>query len=337
MDILRHTGRAELASFLGGSNAEADASQWGFAPYTEADLQKQLEQAPQIYGAAGQQAVEDVQDYVEGINAYVAEARVNPLLKPVEYDQIGKPIENWKPTDIIAIASLVGGIFGRGGGNELNSALTMQAFEARFGRKAGRKAWLGFRSKNDPEAPTTISKKFPYETEGAFASKGLALPDKGSVHPTAIASSSSAPASSPGSFGDLIVRSLREAGHASNWEMVSAKHSATGHPIGVLGPQVGYYVPQILMEEDLHGPGIDARGAAFAGRQPVRRARPRPRLRLERDDGDLRQRRHLRRAALQGQVPLPLQRQVQGDGKAGQDRELGCRTRSTRPNRARRR
>ena len=43
MDVLRHTGRAELASFLGGSNAGADASQWGFAPYTEADLEKQLD------------------------------------------------------------------------------------------------------------------------------------------------------------------------------------------------------------------------------------------------------------------------------------------------------
>ncbi len=32
-----------------------------------------------------------------------------------------------------------------------------------------------------------------------------------------------------------------------------------------MGPQVGYYNPQILMEEDLHGPGIDARGAAFPG------------------------------------------------------------------------
>ncbi|MBS1891667.1 MAG: penicillin acylase family protein, partial [Actinobacteria bacterium] len=42
MDVLRHTGRAELASFLGGSNAEADASQWGFAPYTEADLEGQI-------------------------------------------------------------------------------------------------------------------------------------------------------------------------------------------------------------------------------------------------------------------------------------------------------
>ena len=60
------------------------------------------------------------------------------------------------------------------------------------------------------------------------------------------------------------------------------------------------------------------------GGQPLRRARPRPRLRLERDDGDLRQRRHLRRGPLQGQVPLPLQGQVPGDGKALQDGELGA-------------
>ena len=38
-----------------------------------------------------------------------------------------------------------------------------------------------------------------------------------------------------------------------------------------MGPQVGYWSPQILMEEDIHapattqGPPIDARGAAFPG------------------------------------------------------------------------
>lgn len=268
MDVLRHTGRAELASFLGGSNASTDASQWGFAPYTEADLEKQLTQAPQLYGKSGQQAVEDVQSYVAGINAYIAAANADPkALEPSEYQLLGKPMEAWKPTDVIAIASLIGGIFGRGGGNELNSALTMEAFVERMGKKAGRKAWLGFRSKNDPEAPTTISKRFPYETRSAFAKRGLALPDPGSVKETkTIATSSGAPSGEgPDSFGAKIRASLESAGHASNWEMVSAPHSANGHPIGVLGPQVGYYVPQILMEEDLHGPGIDARGAAFAG------------------------------------------------------------------------
>jgi acyl-homoserine lactone acylase PvdQ len=264
MDVLRHTGRAELASFLGGSNAAADAGQWGFAPYTEADLQKQLEQAPQLHGQAGQQAVEDVQSYVDGINAYIAAASANPALKPAEYSLLNKPMEPWKPADVIAIASLIGGIFGRGGGNEVGSAEAMQALEARFGRKAGRRAWLGFRSKNDPEAPTTISKQFPYETRSAFAKRGLALPDPGSVRGTKVATASSGTAGA-GGFGAAIQRALRDGAHASNWELVSAKHSATGHPIAVMGPQVGYFVPQILMEEDLHGPGIDARGAAFAG------------------------------------------------------------------------
>ncbi len=267
MDVLRHTGRAELASFLGGSNAGTDASQWAFAPYTEADLEKQITQMPQIYGQAGQQAVEDLGAYVEGINAYIAAAKLDPALEPAEYALLKQSMQPWKPTDIIAIASLVGGIFGRGGGNELSSALTMQSFVERMGKKAGRKAWLGFRSKNDPEAPTTISKPFPYETQGAFSKKGLALPDRNSVKEVKTASASSAAAGGTGlgGVGARLQTAIEAAGHASNWELVSAKHSANGHPIAVMGPQVGYYVPQILMEEDLHGPGIDARGAAFAG------------------------------------------------------------------------
>jgi acyl-homoserine lactone acylase PvdQ len=267
MDVLRHTGRAELASFLGGSNAGADAAQWSFAPYTEADLEKQLAMAPKEYGQKGQQAVEDVTNYCEGINAYIAAADLNPALKPSEYSVLGKTIEPFKPTDIVAIASLVGGIFGKGGGNELNSALTMEAFVEHMGKAKGRKAWEDFRSKNDPEAPTTIAKKFPYETRSAFAKTGLALPEKNSVRETktASASSATAPATGLGTVGGRLQAALESAGHASNWELVSAKHSADGHPIAVMGPQVGYYIPQILMEEDLHGPGIDARGAAFAG------------------------------------------------------------------------
>lgn len=268
MDVLRHTGRAELASFLGGSNAGADASQWSFAPYTEADFEKQLTQMPQLYGQAGQQAVSDVDAYVEGINAYIAAANANPSLKPAEYTLLSKQIEPFKPTDVIAIGSLIGGIFGRGGGNELNSALTMQAMVDRMGRKAGEKAWLGFRSKNDPEAPTTVSKAFPYEQASAFSKRGLALPDRGTVRETKTATASSASAGSGdglGSVGGRLKAALESAEHASNWELVSAKKSASGHAIAVMGPQVGYYVPQILMEEDLHGPGIDARGASFAG------------------------------------------------------------------------
>jgi hypothetical protein len=269
MDVLRHTGRGQLSAFVGGSagNREMDRTQWAIAPYTEADLQKQIDLADDFYGEPGRQLQSDLDNYVAGVNTYIAEARMNPSLMPGEYAAFGKTgPEDWKGTDVIATASLIGGIFGKGGGREVRSALALQAFEKRFGRKRGRRAWLDFRSKNDPEAPTTIQgKHFPYETRSAFAKRGLALPDPGSVNFTPVAPPVSGRSTDYSSFGGALLRAAKYPPHASNWELVNAKNSATGHPIGVLGPQVGYYVPQILMEEDIHGGGLDARGATFPG------------------------------------------------------------------------
>ncbi len=275
MDILRHTGRGQLSSFIGGSpsNRAMDQDQWQFAPYTEADLQSQIDVAPTLYGQDGIDVVNDLKGYVDGINAYIDEALSDPSKLPAEYAALGTLPEPWTLTDSVAEASLIGGIFGKGGGRELDSALAMQAFVERFGRKAGRGAWLDFRTKNDPEAPTTvIGKRFPYQTESAFSKRGLALPDPGSVVEAGVAPARPAGAqetgAAPEGFGDIgaqLRKALRGPGHASNWELVAARESKTGHPIGVLGPQVGYYQPQILMEMDLHGPGMDARGATFPG------------------------------------------------------------------------
>ncbi len=289
MDVLRHTARATLASFAGGSlaNRQMDETQWQIAPYTEQDLQSQVDEAPKLYGAAGVQLVQDAQAYVDGINAYIQAADLNPLLLPGEYAAAGDGLpQPWSVTDVIAEASLIGGIFGKGGGSEVQSAQALLAIEARFGRKRGRKAWKDFREANDPEAPTTIIKqRFPYETTNAFAKRGLAIPDRNSVTFPAIgspsatapdaraASASATTGAAPlvrghgylANIGGELSKALNGPVHASNWELVAARHSANGHPLAVMGPQVGYYVPQILMEEDLHGPGIDARGAAFPG------------------------------------------------------------------------
>jgi acyl-homoserine lactone acylase PvdQ len=254
-----------------------DAAQWQIAPYTDADLQKQIDEAPNLYGSLGTQLVQRAGAFVDGINAYVDEALTNPNKMPAEYAAIGKLPTHWTVTDVIAEASLIGGIFGKGGGNEVRSAQLLQALQQRFGDNAGAAAWQDFRSKNDPEAPTTVlGTSFPYETTSAFAKSGLALPDPGSVQFTSPSSSSSSsssaaagglptPAASDRSIGAQLLRAFGAHPHASNWELVSAAHSTNGHPIGVLGPQVGYFVPEILMEEDLHGPGFDARGATFPG------------------------------------------------------------------------
>jgi acyl-homoserine lactone acylase PvdQ len=290
IDVLRHSARAELSAFAGGAagNRAMDRTQWMIAPYTEADLESQITNAKTLYGAEGEKFVKDGEEFVAGINTYIAEALVNPNKMPAEYAALGKAPTTWKLTDVIAEASLIGGIFGKGGGAEVRSALALQTFEKKFGKAAGRAAWKNFREANDPEAPTTIKKAFKYETGSPLAPTGLAMPDPGSVSfvedgeevgaPAASARRSPAPSSAftdtpdpeaipdDGSLGSgLLKQALQGPPHASNWELVNAKYSSNKHAIAVMGPQVGYYVPEVLMEEDLHGPEIDARGAAFPG------------------------------------------------------------------------
>src|SRR5204863_46140 len=140
-------GRAQLSGFAGGSNKAMDAEQWQIAPYTEADLQKQIDYAPVVYGQEGLQLQHDLADYVAGINQYISEARTDPNKMPSEYAALQQPLNDWQGTDVL----------------------------------------------------------------------------------------------------------------------VSAAKSQSGHPVVVMGPQVAYFMPEILMEEDLHGPGFDARGATFPG------------------------------------------------------------------------
>ncbi|HZU60675.1 MAG TPA: penicillin acylase family protein [Solirubrobacteraceae bacterium] len=294
IDVLRHVARAQLSSFVGGSpsNRAMDETQWEIAPYREADLQWQITHAKQDCqleappvgfpasqcGPLARTLKSDLHNFVGGINAYIRQATTDPSLLPAEYAAIGKLPQPWKPTDVIAEASLIGGIFGKGGGSEVRSAMVLQALQHRFGRLEGRRAWSDFREANDPEAPTTIlGRRFPYETAGAFSPRGLALPDPGSVTfpaPGKVTGGAGDRAGSSGSLANLgaeLLPLLHDPMHASNWELVSASHTVDHHPYAVMGPQVGYYVPEILMEEDLHapaskaGPALDARGAAFPG------------------------------------------------------------------------
>jgi acyl-homoserine lactone acylase PvdQ len=291
IDILRHLGRAELSSFIGGApgNRQMDAAQWAIAPYTEADLQRQFDLGDDLYGNRGRQLQDDALNYVAGINRYIAEARLDPTKMPGEYAAIGRPLgpDDWKVTDLIATASLVGGIFGQGGGRELAEGELLRSFVNRFGRKTGRRLWEQFAAFDDPDAPTTVKgQRFPYQTRPRKLAAGAEeVPDAGSFKPLVVApgqqggsSQGARPGSSPTLLPGMpplpgtpplpnlpIPGGLPLPKAMSNALLISGANSASGHPLAVFGPQVSYFAPEILMEEDLHGPGIDARGAAFPG------------------------------------------------------------------------
>jgi acyl-homoserine lactone acylase PvdQ len=280
IDILRHLGRAELSSFAGGAqgNRDFDRSQWAIAPYNESDLQQQFDLGDDIYGAQGAQLQQDALNYVAGINQYINEAKLNPLKMPAEYAAINRPLgpDPWKVTDLIATASLVGGIFGRGGGAELEWGQLLQSFQQKFGGTRGRQMWLQLRAVDDSKAPTTVhnGRRFPYRVMPRKTAAGsVALPDRGSVTTENVAPPLSSPSSSRsgggGSGGAGILGNLPgQRGFprsSSNALLVSGRYSKSGHPLAVMGPQVSYFAPEILMEQDVHAPTLDARGAAFPG------------------------------------------------------------------------
>ena len=204
IDVLRHLGRAQLSSFIGGApaNRAMDAEQWSLAPYTEADYQRQFDLGDDLYGDRGRQLQDDALSYVAGINQYIAEARLDPNKMPGEYVAIGRPQgpDDWKVTDLFSTASLVGGIFGKGGGRELAESQLLDAFKARFGAKKGRTLWEQFAAFDDPDAPTTVKgTRFPYQTKPKQRAKGAEEPpDPGSFKALEVSRSSTAPPATGG-------------------------------------------------------------------------------------------------------------------------------------------
>ncbi|MET9043221.1 penicillin acylase family protein [Streptomyces sp. NPDC004362] len=279
MDVFRHVGRGQLTSFAGGAAANQGLEQefWRNAPYTEADLQAQIDHAVASAGDRGRQALADVGAYLDGINAYI-DASDSGRYFPGEYVLTGHKdsitnagtIDHFKVTDMVALASVVGSLFGSGGGGEVSNAISLLAAQSKYGVEQGTKVWESFRERNDPEAVLTVhnGESFPYASKPDDP-QGEALPDAGSVTEEALvhdrtgsAATSGAARASKTAAATALTSAKRG---MSNALVVSGKYTASGHPVAVFGPQTGYFAPQLLMLQEIQGPGISARGASFAG------------------------------------------------------------------------
>jgi acyl-homoserine lactone acylase PvdQ len=290
MDVFRHLGRGQLTPFAGGAagNRQFEQEFWSTAPYNEADLQKQYDDADERYGADGVKMQQDIQAWVDGVNNYIDTIGI---AYPGEYVALGLawPTPRWKVTDVVATAAVVAGIFGTGGGGEMASALALLEAQAKYGVAEGTKVWESFRSQNDPEASTTVHNgaTFPYGTTGPNPA-GRAMPDLGSVTPeplvvdqTGSATSKKAQPKSSDAIkppnkaqGKESLKGIFDSGvfpegfgpkGMSNALMVSGAHTESGNPIAVYGPQTSYFAPQLLLRQELQGPGVSSRGVAFAG------------------------------------------------------------------------
>ena len=157
IDVLRHAGQGDLASFAGGANVAMDESVWATEPYTQQDLVNQVNYHP--HGPDGAQVYADATNYVNGINAYIEKAKqpLNMLtMMPAEYAAIGQPPgPQLHPRDLVSIATLVGGIFGNGGGDQLSNAMLYESL-ARSSARALRRPRL---ADGDPQGQEEAPRK----------------------------------------------------------------------------------------------------------------------------------------------------------------------------------
>jgi hypothetical protein len=205
------------------------------------------------FGDEGQQIIDELEAYADGMNAYEA---ANGLDNPQPYTV----------NDGIAVTAFIGSIFGAGGGSEATNAEFRSKLVNGLGDGPGQQAWEDVMLFDDPEAPTTINERFDYGPLTGGPVVGSVVIDEGSIISTDPREPTFEVASNEG-VDDVFIPAAEAPRdrEASNWLLADAPRSVNGTHLGVLGPQLGYYYPEIVMQIHLRAPGVEAQGIAVTG------------------------------------------------------------------------
>ncbi len=229
---------------------------------TEQLVTDQVELIRETYGDDGEEIISDATAYAEGMTAYWEENDVDQEPATVN--------------DVVAVTAFIGSIFGAGGGAEAQNANLLSVLEAGLGEETGRQAWDDVMLFDDPEAPTTIDTRFDYPVLTGGEVTGSVVLDAGSVTsldpvqepaPDGDGGSDDDTEGAASTDQDVHYPAAGAVPHreASNWLMVDREHSVNGTTLAVMGPQLGYYYPEIVQQMHLSAPGIEAQGAVVPG------------------------------------------------------------------------
>ena len=196
---------------------------------SEALVDAQKQKLVDTYGAKGRQILQDLEDYAAGVTQGVPES-----MRP------------WTVNDAIAVNAFIGSIFGNGGGDEVRNSDFLAKLRTALGSKRAAGAFEDLMEADDGDAPTTTARKFRYGSSSGYPTPGSPVVDPGTT--------------------EALPDTPRQL--ASNFLIVNPFRSATRESMAVMGPQLGYYYPEIVLEADLHGPGVNAQGAFVPGGGP---------------------------------------------------------------------
>jgi len=204
---------------------------------TEAVVAKQT-QALEAQGKEGKAVVKDIDTYIAGINAY--------------QHSVNSTQADWTRNDVYALNALKDQFLGEGGGDEARRSQFLGGLTKRLGGKRGWKVFNDLRQQTSKGSPKSIDGNFPYEPIPTKNRSGSVVLDPGSY--------TSTPADGP----TPVRTPVQARATASNTLMINKSKSATGRPLMVGGPQIGYNFPGLTYEIDMDAPGLHWRGATSA-------------------------------------------------------------------------
>ena len=262
-DVLRRMASGRLAELLGPGLLAQDMEMRALWYNQDELLQIYDEWDP---GEGYEHLKPMIEAYAEGINLYISEALTAAAqgdlsLIPVEYIGMSllDKLEPFSVADVVAITVLMAWRFGGTGGNEgafYEALLTLQAMHD---PATGGLIWNEVFPLNDLGAPVTIPGAV---CEGASLSMPLF------DFPDGLGGLLQQYGESRAAQDELFESLGIPTKFGSNAVLISPELSATGNALQLGGPQMGYSIPQIVMEVGLHGAGISAQGMAFPGAGP---------------------------------------------------------------------
>ena len=237
--------------------------------YTDAEVQAMLDDTPQ-------RLVDRTQSYADGINAWINEVMTtSPQLLPGEFVALqALPIDQWTVIDSARVGIFLARTVPSSDGGELRNALAL----ADAGPKAFKRL-LPVRTKGQLATVPGSEGKFPAQPGRSMADrrkgfrksrKFLAKQDLNSVVDTSqeiprAAPDTSSPADEPGAGLRSI---LPSPGGSFMWAM---QDPDSGQAYLYNGPQLGFSVPELFVEFEVHSPdlpqihGVSAAGVPLIG------------------------------------------------------------------------
>jgi penicillin G amidase len=265
MHLLRMVAQGRLSELIGPDGLDMDIPQ-------RRDFYTPAEYA-EMFATLDDWEKEQLVSFSAGVNQYILEMHLSPADKmPGEIAALALPLEPWTPLDSFALGALIARSVASDGGQELENAALLLDLISDHGEVEGRKIFNDLIWLNDPGAPTSVP-----ASEGTFTSY-----PHGAPLATALTQSVSLVQSLPASLRsvasvlereravrDRLREELGLPNPGSDVWAVAPSRSANGNAFLFNGPQVGYSLPGLLTELEVHGGSgdrrLDAKGITVAG------------------------------------------------------------------------